>query len=92
VIPYDRAQVAGLPIFASLEDVGGTVDLAIIFRRPDAVSSHIVQAAAKCAYAVWLPLGAWNRPAEDEAHQHNLGVVKERCIIEGRQASRRRDG
>jgi len=59
VIPVrpDRASVEGLPTFASLEDFGGSVDLAVIFRRPDAVAAHIREAAAKHAYAVWLPPG-----------------------------------
>jgi predicted CoA-binding protein len=87
VIPVrpDRASVEGLPTFASLEDFGGSVDLAVIFRRPDAVVSHIREAAGKHAYAVWLPPGAWSREAEREAQQQNLGLVKERCIIEEHQ-------
>src|SRR5436309_7223350 len=66
VIPVrpDRTPVAGLPTFGSLEDVGGSVDLAVIFRRADAVPAHIAQVAAKRAYAVWLPPGAWSPEAE----------------------------
>lgn len=84
VIPIrpDRAQVEGLPTFASLADVAGSVDLAVIFRRPDAVPAHIREAAAKRARAVWLPPGAWSRDAEDEARRHELAVIKDRCIIE----------
>jgi predicted CoA-binding protein len=84
VIPVrsDRAQVGELPTYASLDDVRGPVDLVVIFRRPDAVSGHIREAAAKRAEAVWLPPGAWSREAEDEARRHGLSIVKERCIEE----------
>jgi uncharacterized protein len=87
VIPVrpDRAIVGGLPTFASLEDFGGHVDLVVIFRRPDAVPAHIDQAAAKRAYAVWLPPGAWSHEAELDAQRQNVGLIKERCIIEEHQ-------
>ena len=84
VVPVrpDRASVAGLPTFASLDDFGGAVDMVVIFRRPDAVVGHIQQAAEKRAEAVWLPPGAWSREAEEAARTHNLTLIKERCIIE----------
>ena len=84
VVPVrpDRAAVSGLPTFASLDDFGGSVDMVVIFRRPDAVLAHIEQAVAKRADAVWLPPGAWSREAEEAARTHNLTLVKNRCIIE----------
>lgn len=87
VVPVrpDRAAVSGLPTFASLDDFGGSVDIVVIFRRPDAVVAHILQGAAKRAYAVWLPPGAWSREAEEAARTHNLTLIKNRCIIEEHQ-------
>jgi predicted CoA-binding protein len=84
VIPVrpDRATVEGLPTFAHLDDVGGSVDLVLIYRRPDAVVGHIREAAEKRAYAVWLPPGTWSRAAQEELQRHQLTVVKDRCPIE----------
>ena len=84
VIPVrpDRVPVGGLPTFASLDDFGGSVDMVVIFRRPDAVVDHIRQAAAKRAEAVWLPPGAWSREAEETATTHHLTLIKDRCIVE----------
>jgi predicted CoA-binding protein len=84
VIPVrsDRAQVGGLPTYARLDEVAGPVDLVVIFRRPEAVLPHIREAVARRAEAVWFPPGAWTRDAEDEAREHDLTVVKERCIME----------
>src|SRR4051812_23235833 len=69
VIPIrpDRAQVAGLPTYARLDDVAAAVDLVVIFRRPDAGIEHVREAVGKHAEAVWFPPGAWSRAAEDEA-------------------------
>lgn len=84
VVPVrpDRAQVQRLPTYARLDDFGGSVDLVVIFRRPDAVPAHIREAAAKHADAVWLPPGAWSREAEDEARALHVQMVKDCCIIE----------
>jgi predicted CoA-binding protein len=83
VIPVrpDRVPVGGLPTYARLDDVGGAVDLVVIFRRPEAVAAHIREALAKRVEAVWLPPGAWSREAEDEARTHELAVVTNRCIV-----------
>jgi predicted CoA-binding protein len=84
VIPVrpDRSPVGGLPTYARLGDVAGPVDLVLIFRRPEAVTGHIREVAAKRAEVVWLPPGAWSREAEEEARRHELTIVKDRCIIE----------
>lgn len=84
VIPVrpDRAEVAGLPTYARLDDFAGPVDLAVIFRRPDAVPAHIREVVSKHAEAIWLPPGAWSRDADAEAKRHEIPLVKERCIIE----------
>lgn len=84
VIPIrqDRLQVGGLPTYARLADVAGAVDLAIIFRRPAAAPMHVREAAAKRVDAVWLPPGVWSGEAEEEARQHELALIKDRCIVE----------
>src|SRR5258705_11107939 len=83
VIPVrpDRAQVGGLPTYARLDDVAGPVDLVVIFRRPEAVTVHIREAAAKGAEAVWLPPGAWRPETEEEARCHDLQGVQDRFVI-----------
>jgi predicted CoA-binding protein len=84
VIPVrlDRSPVGDLPTYAHLADFGGQVDLVVIFRRPDAGIAHVREAVGKHAEAVWFPPGAWSHEAENEAHAHELTVIKERCIVE----------
>jgi predicted CoA-binding protein len=84
IIPVrpDRATVQGLPTYARLADVAGSVDLVVIFRRAADAARHIAEAVAKRAEAVWLPPGAWSVEAEREAREHGLMVVKDRCIVE----------
>jgi predicted CoA-binding protein len=84
VIPIrpDRAEVAGLPTYASLADVPGPIDLVVIFRRREAVPLHIEEAAARGIEAVWLPTGLWSREADIAARRHGLTLVKDLCIAE----------
>jgi predicted CoA-binding protein len=84
VIPVrpDRMPVAGRQAVARLEEIRGQVDLVVIFRRPDAVPGHIIEAAEKGAKAVWLPPGTWSRAAEERARLHDLPLVKDLCPID----------
>ena len=51
VIPIrpDRVQVDGLPTYARLDDVAGPVDLVVVYRRPSASVTHIVETVRKRA-------------------------------------------
>jgi predicted CoA-binding protein/acyl-coenzyme A synthetase/AMP-(fatty) acid ligase len=84
VIPIrpDGIEVAGLATYRTLADVAGPVDLVVIFRRPDAVSAHIRESAAKHVETVWLPPGVWSSEAEAAAYRHDLTLIKERCVAE----------
>lgn len=84
VIPIrpDHADVAGLPSYAALSDVGGPVDLVVVFRRADAVPAHIEEAAARHVEVVWLPPGTWSRAAAAAARRHGITLIKDRCVAE----------
>jgi predicted CoA-binding protein len=84
VVPVrpDRSDVAGLTTYACLGDVPGKVDLVVVFRTPSAVPSHLEEAAAKGAEAVWLPPGAWSPAADAAAQQHGLTLIKDSCVME----------
>jgi hypothetical protein len=84
--------VAGLPTYATLGAVAGPIDLVVIFRRPDAVSAHIGEAAAKHVEVVWLPPGVWSREAEAAAQRYGLMLIKERCIAEEHRHLSQRSG
>jgi predicted CoA-binding protein len=84
VIPVrpDLQEVDGLKSYARLADIPVQIDLAVIFRRPDAAPPFIAEAASKGAEAVWLPPGVWTREAEEQAREHDVLLIKDRCIEE----------
>jgi predicted CoA-binding protein len=94
VIPVrpDRSDVAGLAAYASLAEIPGAVDLVVVFRTPSAVPAHMEEAAAKGAEVVWLAPGAWSPAADEAARQHDLTLIKERCVMEEHRHLSQRSG
>jgi predicted CoA-binding protein len=84
VIPVrpDRADVAGLPSYAQLSDVPGSVDIVVVFRNAAAAPEHIRQAADKTPEAIWLPPGVWSRACDDEGARAGVTLVVDACIEE----------
>ena len=84
VIPVrpDLQQVDGLKSYARLADIPVQVDLVVIFRRAEAAPQFVAEAASKGVEAVWLPPGVWTRQAEEQAREHDVLLIKDRCIEE----------
>lgn len=78
----DLQQVDGLKSFACPADIPVQLDLAIIFRRAAAAPLFVAEAASKRVEAVCLPPGVWTRQAEKQAREHDLLLIKNRCIEE----------
>jgi len=95
VIPIrpDRAEVAGLPSWASLADLPpGACDVVVIFRRPDAVEPHLYEAAERRPLAVWLAPGVWTPRLDAVAAALGLTLIKDQCIEEAHRHDARRRG
>jgi len=84
VIPVrpDLQQVDGLKSYAQLADIPVRLDMTVIFRRADAAPQFVAEAAAKRVEAVWLPPGVWTPQAEEQAREHDVLLIKDRCIEE----------
>ena len=60
-------------------DARAPIEVVDIFRRPDAVLSHVEEAIAIGARAIWMQLGVWNQEAAELAAHAGLLVVMNRC-------------
>ncbi len=72
-------EIFGQPVYASLGDLPGPVDIVDIFRRPGDVPPIVADAIAAGAKAVWMQLGIVNEEAAATARAAGLDVVMDRC-------------
>lgn len=72
-------DVLGQTAFPTLEAIPHPVDVVDIFRRSDRAGTHVDEAIAIGAKAVWLQIGVIDHDAADRARQAGLMVVMDRC-------------
>jgi predicted CoA-binding protein len=73
-------SLLGQPVYASLKDVPGGLDLVSVFRKHDdlpQVAEEVIDAGAR---TLWLQLGLWHEPVADRAREAGLDVVMNRCV------------
>jgi predicted CoA-binding protein len=87
IIPVNPALVGqsiqGMPVYATLGDVPGPVDIVDIFRNAAAALAITREAIALrqrlAIKVIWMQLGVVNREAAAEAEAAGLKVVMNRC-------------
>ena len=95
VIPVnpDAGEVLGERCYPAIDAVPDPIDVVDIFRRSDAAGSHVDEAIAVGARAVWMQLGVIDGEAAGRAAAAGLHVVMDRCpAIELPQLVARGDG
>ncbi len=73
--------ILGEPVFRSLADIPGEVDLVVVFRRSGDVAKHVDEILEKKPDAVWLQLGIRNDEAAARWAAAGIKVVQDRCSM-----------
>lgn len=85
VVPVNPNEtvVHGQPAYPDLRSVPADpatrIEVVDIFRRPDLVLPHVIEAIEIGAKAIWPQLGVWNQEAAEMAAHAGLLVVMNRC-------------
>lgn len=74
-------RLHGAPVYASLADVPGEIDMVDIFRKPEAAGQAVDEALAldPKPKVIWMQLGVINEEAAARARALGVTVVMDRC-------------
>jgi len=83
IIPVNpnEQSVSGEKAYAALDEVPETIDVVVIFRRPEFVPEVVEAAIRKHAKVVWMQEGVIHEGAAARARAAGLLVVQDRCIL-----------
>lgn len=77
----DVTEILGQPVYRSLSEVPGRVDLVNVFRRSKDVPPHVDDILEARPRAVWLQSGIRNDDAAQRLAEAGIRVVQDRCAM-----------
>ena len=78
-------QILGEKSYPNLLEIPQPVDVAVIFRKPDAVPDIVNQAIQSHVKAIWMQEGVVHEDAAQRARHAGLQVVMNKCILKEHQ-------
>ena len=84
VIPVNPTadEILGRKCYKILLDVPDKIDIVDVFRPSEHVPPIVKDAIAKGVKVVWMQLGISNNEAAQEATEHGIKVVYNRCMLQ----------
>ncbi len=77
----DATEILGAPVYRSISDIPGEIDMVNVFRRPADIPPHIDDIIAKKPKSVWFQLGIRNDAAAEKLARAGIDVVQDRCLL-----------
>jgi uncharacterized protein len=77
----DVTEILGRPVYRSLAEVPGPIDLVVVFRRPVDVPGHLDDLLAARPAAVWLQSGIRHAEVARRLAEAGIRVVQDRCTM-----------
>ena len=82
----DVTEILGRKVFRKLAEIGRSIDMVNVFRRPNDIPPHVDDIIAAKPKSVWMQLGIRNDEAARRLAEAGIKVVQDRCLMveEGR--------
>lgn len=77
----DVIEILGTPVYRSLAEVPGEVDMVNVFRRSHDIAKHTVDILAKKPKSVWFQLGITNDELAEKFARAGIKVVQDLCLM-----------
>ena len=74
-------EIMGKPVYRSLLEVPGEIDMVNVFRRSQDISKHSVDVLSKKPRSVWFQLGIWNDEVAEIFARAGIKVVQDLCLM-----------
>ena len=76
-----RTSILGEPVYRSVSDIPGALDMVNVFRRAQDVPPHVDDIIAARPRVVWMQLGIVNAAAAEAFARAGIEVVQDRCLM-----------
>ena len=77
----DVSEILGEPVYRTVSEIPGDIDMVVVFRKSKDVTAHIDDIIAKKPDAVWMQLGIRNDEAAERFAEAGIDVVQDRCTM-----------
>ena len=74
-------EILGRPVFRSLRDVPGRIDLVDVFRKPQDIVPHLDDIIAARPRAVWFQTGIRHDQCAQALRDAGIDVVQDECLM-----------
>ena len=82
------ATILGRPTHARVADIAPTVDIVVVFRRPEDLPAHLEDLRAARPRCVWLQSGIRHDDFAETLTRDGIRVVQDRCLMVEHRAAR----
>lgn len=77
----DATEMLGQPVYRTISDIPGDIDMVNVFRKPQDIPQHLDDIIAKKPKTVWFQLGIRNDEAAERLAREGIDVVQDRCLL-----------
>ncbi len=74
-------ELFGSPVYRTLAEIPGDIELVDVFRRPQDIPPHVDDILAKRPKAVWFQLGIRHDAVAEQLARAGIDVVQDRCLL-----------
>lgn len=77
----DATEILGQPVYRTVAEVPGEIDMVNVFRRSQDVAPHVDDILAAKPKSVWMQSGIRNEEAARRFAEAGIRVVQDRCAM-----------